>query len=170
MNVVIAGKAGSGKDTVGDWLIEERGYVRVSLATPVKRVARELWPDLDWNQKQRTVLQRFGMACRDVDPDTWLKLCWTEIQRVNAAGSPVVVTDCRFLNELEFFRLRGATCMRLESSYVDRVARLRARDGVVDESALQHISETNLDGVDVPTVLNDGTIPLLLSRASALLT
>lgn len=168
-NVVIAGKAGSGKDTIGDWLVAQRGYERVSLAGPLKRFARELWPDLDWSQKQRPVLQQFGMACRDIDPATWLKLCWADIEMVNDQGVSAVVTDCRYLNELDFFRAKGAVVFRVEASYVDRVARLRARDGWVDEMALQHISETNLDGVELPTVVNDADPGTLIARTEGLL-
>lgn len=168
-NLVIAGKAGSGKDSIGDWLVLRHGYAKVSLAGPLKRYARELWPDLDWSQKQRPVLQQFGMLARDVDPLTWLKLCWSEIQPYNDRGISTVVTDCRYLNELEFFKTRGCFCFRVESSYVDRVARLRARDGYVDEAALQHVSETNLDGVDLPTVVNDGSLDDLLASVSRLL-
>lgn len=46
----IAGRKGSGKDTVGDYLVARHGFVRVAFADPVKRVARDLWPHLGEDQ------------------------------------------------------------------------------------------------------------------------
>lgn len=46
----IAGRKGSGKDTVGDYLIARHGFCRVAFADPVKRVARDLWPHLGEDQ------------------------------------------------------------------------------------------------------------------------
>jgi hypothetical protein len=168
-NVVIAGKAGSGKDTLGDWLVDNHGYRRVSLATPLKRIARELWPDLDWTEKQRPRLQQFGSVCRDVDPDTWIKLAWKDMVAMNRSGYPVVVTDCRYVNELDYFSGKGCTVVRVEASYVNRTSRLVLRDGTVDELALQHISETALDSVSLPTLNNDGSREMLYEQARSLL-
>lgn len=41
--VGISGQAGSGKDTVADYLVSEYGYVKVSLADPIKRFGREVF-------------------------------------------------------------------------------------------------------------------------------
>ena len=44
MNIIgIAGKAGAGKDTVANILVEKFGYAKVSFADPLKRVALDLW-------------------------------------------------------------------------------------------------------------------------------
>lgn len=168
-NVLIAGKAGSGKDTVGDWLIEHYGYQRVSFAEPMKRLGPVLWPHLDWSQKQRVTLQKFGSVIRSVDPDTWVRLAWMRTEELNSLGTPVVLTDCRYPNELDFFGVRGAAAIRVEASYVTRVHRLTARDGSCDEEALKHISETSLDGLGVPVLDNNGTIAELFAGARDLL-
>lgn len=173
-NIVVCGKAGSGKDTVGEWLVREHGYMPVALAYELKRVARELWPDLDWSQKQRNVLQQLGSNIRDIDPQTWIKLAWRHVEDLNNGADvtqtrlPCVITDCRYLNELEFFHLKNCLILRVEASYVTRVTRLRARDGYVDEAALQHISETQLDRVQLPVIDNNGTFADLYAQLGQL--
>jgi hypothetical protein len=39
----ICGEAGHGKDFLADWLVKEKGFVRVSLADPLKRLVRRLF-------------------------------------------------------------------------------------------------------------------------------
>jgi len=41
--IALAGRAGSGKSTVGQWLVEHRGAVEVSFAAPLKRLAMEVF-------------------------------------------------------------------------------------------------------------------------------
>jgi hypothetical protein len=97
MNVIgISGKAGSGKDTVADMLLRNEGIVKVSLADPIKRLARELWEFTDgqlWGPSDsrnapdyrypitddlyltpRKVLQHLGTeGGRAIDHDVWIR-------------------------------------------------------------------------------------------------
>ena len=43
MIIGLSGQAGSGKDTVADFLVEHYGFVKVALADPIKRAAMEWW-------------------------------------------------------------------------------------------------------------------------------
>lgn len=43
----ISGLAGSGKDTSADFLVSDLGYVKVSLADPLKRIAKEVYDFTD---------------------------------------------------------------------------------------------------------------------------
>lgn len=157
-NVLVAGKAGSGKDTVGDLLCQSYGYERVSFAGPLKEKARELWPDMDWTKKQRPLLQAFGAACRQIDPMTWVKLADRDANALNKMDIPVVVTDCRHVNEYEYFTAREWMCIYLDCSYELRVKRLITRDGDCDLQSLQDASETALDDIDVIHINNESTI------------
>lgn len=157
-NVLVAGKAGSGKDTVGDFLVDHYGYERCSFAAPLKEKARELWPDLDWSKKQRALLQTFGGLCRQIDPLTWVKLASVTSQAYNRMGIPVVITDCRYMNECDFFSTRGWLCIYLECDYELRVNRLIQRDGDCDLKSLQDASERDLDDIDVIRISNETTI------------
>ncbi|MFI7096421.1 deoxynucleotide monophosphate kinase family protein [Streptomyces lydicus] len=44
MNIGIMGLAGSGKDTAGKWLVDNRGYERVAFADPLKEAALKVDP------------------------------------------------------------------------------------------------------------------------------
>ncbi len=41
MLVVLSGKAGSGKDTVADYLVKNKYFTKISLADPIKRICSE---------------------------------------------------------------------------------------------------------------------------------
>jgi hypothetical protein len=44
MNLIgISGFAGSGKDTVADWLVREKAFVKLSLADPIKRICKDVF-------------------------------------------------------------------------------------------------------------------------------
>lgn len=111
----MVGKAGTGKDTVGDYLIENYGFEKKSLAGPLKdcvqamfmiddhtmydREARELpledFPD--WSV--RKLLQFVGTELfrTHFDKDVWVKLLRKQIRESNS--DRIVVTDVRFPNE-----------------------------------------------------------------------
>ncbi|MFA5757982.1 MAG: hypothetical protein WC942_01195 [Clostridia bacterium] len=96
MNIVgISGLAGSGKDTVADLLLQKDGFIKISLADPIKRFARELWGfsiEQLWGSSEhrneqdlrylcngeyltpRKVLQQIGTECgRSLDFDVWIR-------------------------------------------------------------------------------------------------
>jgi len=97
MNIIgISGLAGSGKDTAADMILQHKGIVKVSLADPIKRFAKEMWDFSDdqlWGQSQfrnapdpryevkpgefltpRHVLQHLGTeGARAIDYDVWIR-------------------------------------------------------------------------------------------------
>ncbi len=96
MNIIgISGLAGSGKDTTADFLLEHEGFIKISLADPIKRFAMDVWefseeqlfgpsknrnaPDLRYPQgntflSPRLVLQHLGTeGGRYIDNDIWIR-------------------------------------------------------------------------------------------------
>lgn len=97
MNIIgISGLAGSGKDTAADFLLERDGFVKISLADPIKRFAMDVWefseeqlwgeskcrnsPDYRYNLcndhylTPRLVLQHIGTeGGRAIDSDVWIR-------------------------------------------------------------------------------------------------
>lgn len=83
MNIIgISGLAGSGKDTVADWLLEQDGFIKVSLADPIKRFAMDLWEftyEQLWGESKyrnapdyRYRVRSSDLEGADVDPDVFL--------------------------------------------------------------------------------------------------
>jgi hypothetical protein len=167
--VGMIGKAGSGKDTVGDYLVEEFGFFRSSLAAPLKaciktmfmldhhtvydREARELPLDdfPDWSV--RKLLQFVGTELfrNNFDQDVWVKLLKRQIRQCDL--SRVVVTDVRFPNELN-----GIKKME-ETDNVDVKFIKVIRNGVVgvDVGIKNHESEAH-DLIGDFIIENNGTI------------
>lgn len=144
----IVGFLGSGKNTVGNYIINQHGYTRDSFAGPLKDIVsivfgwdRELlegettesreWRDkpdewwenrLDWsNHKLNYMHKRFT-------PRLALQLWGTDVLRVGFFDAlwiaslehrlkyldRIVITDCRFPNEIETIRKMGGKVIRVK--------------------------------------------------------
>lgn len=175
MNIGIIGRARSGKDTAGRWLVDQRGYRRVALADPLKEAALRLDPivvppDSDYGipgdtlaevvgyrgweyakdrlPETRRILQELGASIRALDEDFWLRLALKAAQEANDAGVPVVITDVRYRNETESLRRSGFHLVYIERPGVER---------------MDHESENSLTPADADFVItNDDTLPQLL--------
>ena len=123
MLVGICGKAGAGKDTIGDYLINKYKFKKIALADPIKRLVKDVfalddhtvydrvareqplerWP----NWTVRTLLQYIGTELfrENIDDAVWVKSLWYKIS--DDKENNYVVTDVRFPNELEFFETNG---------------------------------------------------------------
>jgi hypothetical protein len=110
----LTGRAGCGKDTVGEILKEKHGFGTTSIAYPIKKIIASLfgesvdkWNDrewreetqLIWGQSPRQLAQTLGTEWgrHTVRPSIWIDLTLTGI---NVAGwNRVAITDVRFQNE-----------------------------------------------------------------------
>ncbi|MFJ7909013.1 hypothetical protein [Kitasatospora sp. NPDC096204] len=132
-NIALIGRARSGKDTAAS-VLQEHGYVRLALADPLKAMAYDIDPVVGfellgvnapapvhladavdrygWERvkdefpEARRFLQRLGTegVRRRVDPDFWIGRC---LRASAAIRGPVVVTDVRFVNEVDALRAAG---------------------------------------------------------------
>lgn len=128
--IVIAGKAGSGKDTVATHLVKTRGFTQISLADPMKAFCADVFgwdsdrlygsserrnaPDPMWDGlSARHALQQLGTEWgRSMHPEVWLRYAAKTAQRLGRC----VISDCRFINEVSFFQDRGAFTIHLEGT------------------------------------------------------
>lgn len=169
MLIGFGGKKRSGKDTCGNYLIKNYGFVRYSFGDPVKEVARVMFcltdeqlygnlkevVDPRWNLTPRDILQKIGtdlgqFGLHDLFPNIncvsrtfWLKhfQIWYEKNK----HRNVVVTDVRFAHEKDMIESLGGI--------VIHVIRPELNSGD------NHISEVELDEhVFKHTITNDQTI------------
>lgn len=136
--VGLAGYAGSGKDTAAEILIAG-GYERIGFADPLKTLATRIGWDGRKDEVGRRLLQDLGLGVRDVlGEDAWVNALMAQVT------GPTVVTDVRFANEVHAIHSHGGVVVRI------------VRPGCAP--ALGHISETGLDGLALPELVNDGDV------------
>jgi dephospho-CoA kinase len=166
-NLAFIGKAGAGKDTAAELLIEQLGYRRVAFADKLKDVAETLWgPDA---RKSRCHLQKLGEYVRQIDEDTWVNLALADLARergvlrhveflpagrplmgetvstVEGTVHPVIVTDCRYHNEAWTLKGENFVIVRIVAERTERINRLRTNGKLGSGDWESHISETDLD-------------------------
>jgi len=174
----LVGAAGSGKTTIAEHLVKSHGFQCESFASALKDVVASIFcwnrADLDGNTPEsrswretvdawwsarlnmsnltpRTVLQTIGTdVMRDTfSPDIWIASIQRRLQKYGTE-SRVVVSDCRFQNEIE--------AVRSEGGYIIAVVRPGCeRSGHVTETA---VNESAADHV----IVNDGTLEDLLKK------
>jgi len=176
MLVGVCGKAGSGKDTIGDYLIEKYGFKKIGLADPIKRLVKDVFalddhtvfdrvareqPLEHWEGwSVRKLLQFIGTELfRDnIDDSIWVKSLWHKVSKDKKNN--YVVTDVRFPNELEFFE---------ENAGDDFVSLKVVRPGYIGKVGLSdHVSEA----YDLPAeivIKNDKTLKILYNKVDKIL-
>ena len=127
--VAISGKRRSGKSFMGTLLEKNYGFRSISLAAPLKQMIRDqfgltvaqtdgpLKEEIDprYGLTPRELMIKFGGFYRSIDPNFWVKKLVDQIKETpQAQMGKYVVTDMRFLNELQWFKRHGATLVRLE--------------------------------------------------------
>ena len=163
-----AGKARSGKDTAGEYLVDNYNFLRYSFAQPLKDATKIMFGLTDeqikdkekaaepWGRSPRELYQKLGTdIARSIDVNVWVKGADMFMKR-NPSHS-VVVTDVRFSNEAFWIRSQGGLVVFLHSD----------TRGIFEGGG--HSSENGLEGSDVDIVLqNDGTIEALYAKLEEL--
>lgn len=162
----ITGKAGAGKDTIGDYLVQHHGFLKFAFANPLKCMIDTAFGPIAWSDRRvkETPLPKIGKSPRElaqtlglewgrqvVHPDVWVILmeqAVAEVERAEWAGAAgvegVVITDVRFENEADWIRARGGEVWHVR----------RDTAGVADHPSENGIALKEGDGV----FLNHSTI------------
>lgn len=161
--VLVSGKAGSGKDAFVAGLRDAgMEFKSMAFADALKDMALSYGWDGRKDERGRRLLQDLGMAWRRYDPKYWIRRVQSKVPLY--PGS-VVVSDCRFLNEIVDMQLFGE-CFFFHVVTV-RVERPGYDNGLTGETAV-HESETNLDGLSFDmTVFNEQPTVEEFKRVSA---
>ena len=135
MIIGLCGNQGAGKDTVGDILISDYGFIKLTFASTLKEIVSVLfsWPrdllegitetsrvwrettDDFWSEKTgianftpRKALQIIGTDLFRIHfyNDIWANIVENKINIIlkNNSNANIVVTDCRFSNEINIIK------------------------------------------------------------------
>src|SRR5690606_18800448 len=142
MRIAFAGPRATGKTTLAHYLEEHYGFVRMSLATPIKRIIAECPQDsyerhqylLQWARElfsgslvlqARFTTEAARVLAAERDPGRRAQLLGTDAGRAlgqevwirylltHLPDGPVAVDDVRFANECEALRATGFRLVRL---------------------------------------------------------
>lgn len=119
----IAGVAGSGKDTVADFLKAHYNFKSVAFADPIRAGMKAITGLIDeyfQHPSKEVVLEIFGKSPRQmmqtlgtewgrdsVNEDLWLILASIKVKAYHDEGYHVAITDVRFANEAAYIRNNG---------------------------------------------------------------
>lgn len=161
MKVVgLAGRSGVGKSTLSASYLRPLGFMEVALADEIKiraiATGVATYEQVFIGAKPphvRTWLQEEGTERGRMvfGQDVWARALFARMRKITES-SPIdkfVVTDVRFVNEVEYIRSHGGIVLRVDAPE-------RNRNNGMTEAQRQHASETNLDGL--PESAYDGLI------------
>jgi len=137
MIIGFAGKKGSGKDTLANYLIEKYNFKRVAFGDPVKEVCRILFgfndEQLYGNKKEemdkigikpREAFQKIGTEfgrnmIHQLFPNINIKLgeLWIDVFKRNNKKENIVLSDVRFQNEADAIKELGGIIIYIDSKY-----------------------------------------------------
>lgn len=182
--IAFLGKGRSGKDTCGDYIIKHHQFVKYSFADPIKKALKSIFlfndeqlygnkkEEIDerWNVSPREVMQCFGTelgqyAFMEMMPGLnktvkercfWVK-CF-ELWKKEHPTTPIVITDVRFLHEIETLLEMNATII-----YITRNTETNVRQHSSEEYIPLYQEKTHY------TIENTGTLEDLYNKIDCIM-
>jgi hypothetical protein len=155
MIISLTGNTGVGKDTMADYMVAHYGFVKISMADPFKRIAKDIYDFSDeqlWGPSEarnradtryrrpdgsyltaRIVTQLLGNELsRLAYPETWIVYMQRTVKQIqsgyfydekkgaykvpgkNSRYTGIIVSSCRFRNEIEAIKEMGGVAVRLK--------------------------------------------------------
>ena len=157
-NLAICGKQGSGKTHFARQL-EDSGWLRFSIADPIKYLGQLAYPDSDKLDECadihgekftiRELYQIIGASVRNFDELFWLRILFNRIDAADNIGRGIVIDDVRTPMEAEMLKLRGFIVVKIHAD--DDLREARAGRLVGEED----ITETAVDSIEADITLKD---------------
>jgi hypothetical protein len=194
--VGVSGKKRHGKDTVGQTLVGNGGFMQTAFADPLKLMAMELFwlsydqcyggPGIDrelidprWGLSPREIMQRIGTEVgRNVHTEVWVRNTLKHIQDA-FAGREVNLhnqAERRFVPHTTFAPKTASRWVITDCRFPNESEAVKAAGGIVVKvhrpgmaSGDTHASETSVDLVKEDHLLiNDGTLEDLAAQVREL--
>jgi len=172
MLVGILGLKGSGKDTIGNYLIENYNFEKLAYAGALKdaiccifgwdRTMMEgateesrKWREEEdpyWEFSPREMMQRIGtdLFRKQIKDDIWIKSLKLKLEKMTQGPfkttKNVVITDCRFKNEIDVIKEKGGIIILVEReppSWIKYVEDYKAGE-ITEEEAVQNLQNTGI--------------------------
>lgn len=177
----LGGLLRSGKDAVADHLTAAHGFVKIGMSDALHIALLTLDPMIDTTGKRystliaevgyveaktlpevRSLLQRLGteVGREMIGQNVWSDITAARVDKLLAAGQPVVVTGIRYPNELQMIRALGGRTMWVARPGVEAPA------GMAGHTSENSVAATDFEGV----IDNSGTLDDLYRTVDALLT
>jgi dephospho-CoA kinase len=147
MNIALAGKSGSGKTTVAEYLVRRHGYFRASTGDVCREVCRILF-----GSESRGILNKVTEAMKSVDEQVWLKAA---LRRV-PVGVPVVFDSMRFNLDYDFLVARGYTTWDIQAPREIRWTRMQDRNQDFDAADDEHRVEREIEHRGFDMTIDNG--------------
>jgi len=172
MIIGISGKAGSGKDTISDYIVKNHNFIKIAFADSIKRILMEvygftytqLWGpseergkiDPRYGKAVREFIQGFGDKGRELCLSTWINKTVNIIEKVhNTTGwtyidhlglqenydydfdsKSIIISDGRYLNELEALKKINAKLIRIIRPENNLLGKLGGHSSETDQNEI----------------------------------
>jgi len=138
----VSGCKRSGKDTIGKYLVNNHGFVRIAFADSLKDACKIIFGFSDeqvhgdeakevvdeyWEHTPREILQKVGTelfrdtlpsVCQNISKDVWIRSVDRKIKNLQKLGhNKFVITDLRFPNEAQFIKQNGGTIWKVSRNF-----------------------------------------------------
>lgn len=159
MKIALYGFMRSGKDTVGQFLINRYNFQRFAFGDGIREVCRRLFPEQMQDAKPRALLQGVGQDLRKYDENVWVKDVLRKIKRTTNEFSNIVITDLRQPNEYEELRKNGFCIVQVLAPESEVMERMKKLGDKVEAKDLQHETESHYDKYEPDFIIvNDGSL------------
>lgn len=143
--ILISGKAGVGKSTLGGLLAQNITNLTVQVANFADGVKKAGWKYFGWDGKKddrgRNLLQKIGRIGREYDEYIWAKNLLKDVDEMNLFPPDVVIVpDWRFPNELNYLEKEGYQIITIKVT-------APSKEKLKGTPYYNDISETALDSV-----------------------
>lgn len=146
MHIALAGRSGSGKTTVAEYLVRRHFYFRCSTGDVCREVCRILF-----GSESRGTLNKVTDALKSIDDQVWLKAAL----RKAPPGVPVVFDSMRFDVDYDFLVTRGYQPWIVQAPKEVRWARMQDRQQDFDASDEEHRVESEIEGRSFDVLLSN---------------
>lgn len=157
IKIALIGKMRSGKDTIGEWLINEYEFKKYAFADGIGEIIDKYFPEARANGKPRLHYQHIGQELRKLNPDVWVNYLMRTLEKDDYHR--IIITDTRQVNEVKTLKENGFIIIKVEADEETRIKRILESGDNFNIEHFQHETEAQVDLTEADiTIVNNKTI------------